>query len=83
MERKLTAIAKENFIFNGIDYSKGTKIEGVFEEKQIYQITPLIDIIKNESLSQTTKIANVEEVQLPLEDKKVQVKKIEKTEIKK
>lgn len=84
MNQKILASAKENFIFNGIRYNAGAKIEGVFEEKEIYQITPLIEIIKNEPLSQTSnKNAKNEELQLPLEEKKVQVKKIEKTEIKK
>lgn len=84
MTKKIKAIAKENFIFNGIQYSKGNTIEGVFEEKEIYQITPLIEILKNEPLSQTNvKSTKIEELQLPLEEKKVQVKRIEKTEIKK
>lgn len=50
MDYKLKALAKENIIFNGKSFVKGSTINGVFSEKHISQLAPLIDILEKTPL---------------------------------
>ena len=50
MDYKLKALAKENIIFNGKSFAKGSTINGVFSEKHISQLAPLIDILEKTPL---------------------------------
>lgn len=50
MDYKLKALAKKNIIFNGKSFVKGSTINGVFSEKHISQLAPLIDILEKTPL---------------------------------
>lgn len=50
MDYKLKALAKENIIFNGKSFVKGSTINGAFSEKHISQLAPLIDILEKTPL---------------------------------
>lgn len=50
MDYKLKALAKVNIIFNGKSFVKGSTINGVFSEKHISQLAPLIDILEKTPL---------------------------------
>lgn len=50
MDYKLKALAKENIIFNGKSFVKGSTINGVFSETHILQLAPLIDILEKTPL---------------------------------
>lgn len=55
MKYKLKAVAKTNIIFNGDAFNEGQTINGVYDEKQIYQLSSLIDILEKTPLENAVK----------------------------